>query len=739
MIDQPLERPAQPWDRAAAAAGLSVETGDDGVAVVEFDEPGGPHNRLTPELLERLGAVLDDLRRQAAQGSLEGVVFASAKPDSFIAGVDVAAIAAIRDEAAATATTRRGQEIFEKIAELGVPTLAAINGTCLGGATEMALACTRRLAADSPAVEIGLPEVNLGIFPGFGGTQRLPRTISLERALPMILAGKPVDARKARRIGLIDAVVPAPLLLAEARRQVLPPLRGRRRAPDDRGALRVIRRWLLEGQPLGRALILRQARRSVLSRGGGHYPAPLRALETIRRGLRMPLADALALEAAEVGKLVVSPVARNLIGIFFSRQAARRAARDGELPGVRRSPPRPVDKLAVVGAGVMGGGIAQVAAYSGIRVRLKDVVGEALTAGLEVAHERFEERRRAGRLSAAEVARGLGLISPTLQYTGFGTADLVIEAVVERLDVKRTVLAEIEAVVAADAVLATNTSSLTLAAMGAGLQRPQRLVGLHFFNPVHRMPLVEVVRGERSDPQALATAAAFAQRLGKVPVIVADAPGFFVNRVLTPYLNEALLLLEAGAGIARIDAALRGFGMPMGPLRLLDEIGLDISDHVATAIAPLFGDRLPAASATKRLRESGRLGRKNGRGFYRHGSGKPEPDPEVEAMFRGGGAPPAGDEIVDRCVLLMLNETCRALAEGIVASPRLADLALVMGTGFAPFRGGILRYADESGLAALTDRMRALAERLGPRFAPAERLAETAAEGSFYGADWPAP
>jgi 3-hydroxyacyl-CoA dehydrogenase len=248
-----------------------------------------------------------------------------------------------------------------------------------------------------------------------------------------------------------------------------------------------------------------------------------------------------------------------------------------------------------------------------------------------------------------------------------------------------------------------------------------------------------VVRGERSDPQALATAAAFAQRLGKVPVIVADAPGFFVNRVLTPYLNEALLLLEAGAGIARIDAALRGFGMPMGPLRLLDEIGLDISDHVATAIAPLFGDRLPAAGATKRLRESGRLGRKNGRGFYRHGSGKPEPDPEVEAMFRAGGAPPAGDEIVDRCVLLMLNETCRALAEEIVASPRLADLALVMGTGFAPFRGGILRFADESGLAALTERMRALAERLGPRFTPSERLAETADGGSFYGADWPAP
>ena len=735
MIDRPLAKlsPREPWERASAGAGLSLEVDDDGVALVEFDQPGVRHNRFTPELLDRLDAVVDELKARCADGSLQGAVFTSAKQNSFIVGVDVAAIGSVTDEAAAIAATRRGQEIFQKIADLPVCTVAAINGTCLGGATEMALACTFRVVVDSPTVDIGLPEINLGIFPGFGGSQRLPRLISLERALPMIVAGKAVNPARARRIGLADAAVPSGLLLAEARRLALARRRRNRPAPEDRPWGRRLRRWLLEGQPLGRAIVFRQARKSILARGGGHYPAPLEALDTVRRGLRMTLAKGLELEAERVGRLIVSPVSRNLVAIFLLRQEARRAARGTSPPGSAAGP-HEVRKIGVLGAGVMGGGIAQIAAYNRIPVRLKDVAAEALTAGYEVAYRRFRQRQRSGKLTRRDVARRMALISPTLDYTGFGTADLVIEAVVENLDVKRSVLAELEGVVKPEAVLATNTSSLTLAEMASAMQRPGRLVGLHFFNPVHRMPLVEVVRSAASDPDAVDVAMAFAHRLGKVPVEVADAPGFLVNRMLTPYLNEALLLVESGVPTARIDGALQRFGMPMGPLRLLDEIGLDVSRNVAASLEPVFGDRLPASAASKLMCDDGRLGKKASRGFYSYGKGKPRPD-DLSALLSQtatAAVSPPDAEITDRCVLLMLNEACYALQENIVGSAGFLDLAMVMGTGFAPFRGGILRYADASGVEVLRDRLKELAARLGERFEPAPLFDQVVERGGFY-------
>ena len=735
MIDRPLARLLlqEPWDRAIAAAGLSVELGDDGVALVEFDQPAVHHNRFTPELLERLDVVLDELKLRCGEGSVRGVVFTSAKKDSFIVGVDVAAIASVPSEAAAIAATRRGQEIFQKIADLPVVTVAAINGTCLGGATEMALACTFRVVADNPAVDIGLPEVNLGFFPGFGGSQRLPRMISLERALPMILAGKAVTATRARKIGLVDAVVPAGLLLAEARRFALSSRRRRRSAPEDRSLGRRLRRWLLEGHPLGRTMIFRQARKNVLSRVGEHYPAPLEALDTVRHGLKMTLANGLALESKRVGRLIVSSVSRNLVAIFLSRQEVRSAARAAGKTG-SGDPARKVNKLAVIGAGVMGGGIAQIAAYHQIPVRLKDVAAEALTTGCEVAYQRFRERQRAGKLSSRDVSRRMALISPTLSYNGFGTADLVIESVVENLDIKRSVLADLDNVTRPEAVIATNTSSLTLAEMTTSLRRPGRLVGLHFFNPVHRMPLVEVVCSEVAEPGVVGYVRSFAHRLGKVPVEVADSPGFLVNRVLMPYLNEALLLVESGVAIAQIDRSLKRFGMPMGPLRLLDEIGLDITHHVAGRLAPVFGDRLLASDASRLMCEAGQLGKKSSSGFYRYAKGKPRPADlsEILGGISTSAGAPSDEEITDRCVLLMLNEACYALQENIVESAGFLDLAMVMGTGFAPFRGGILRYADAAGVASLRDRLKELSDRLGGRFEPAPLLEEVAGAGGFY-------
>ena len=717
---------------AVAGAGLSLDIDDDGIATLEFDQPESLHNRFTPELIERLVALVAEVHGLAEQGQVRCLIVASGKRDSFIAGLDVGVIGGVRSAAAGAAGARQGQLAFQLLAELPVTSVAAINGTCLGGGIELALACDYRIAADEPAVEIGFPEVNLGIIPGFGGTQRLPRLLSLERALPMILTGRSTDAKRARRIGLVDAVVPAPLLRATAIRWGIerPRRRPRRVAPEDRPLPRRLRRWIVEGNPLGRALVFRKASASVARRAKGQYPAPTAALAAVRQGLRGSLDRGLKLEAAAVGELVVHEVTRNLVGIFFLRQAARRDQSDaggGDW--------RPVRRLGVLGAGVMGGGIAQLAAYRGVAVRMKDISMDSLTLAMGVAFERFEDRRRRRKMSHRQVRRGMGLISPTLNNDGFRHADLIIEAVVENLEVKHEVLAAAERASSSHTILATNTSSLTVSAMATALSDPSRLIGLHFFNPVHRMPLVEVVRGPDSSDAAIGTAAAFAVSMGKVPVIVADSPGFFVNRVLTPYLNEALLLLEDGATITQIDGALEEFGMPMGPLRLLDEIGLDVAAKVAAQLASVFGDRRRRSDAGVRVYETGRRGRKSGAGFYRYGlGGHPQPDPEVERLVQQSANAETAETIVDRCVLAMLAESARTLHEGVVGSPQAADLALVFGVGFAPFRGGIFRHADARGREATRSRMEELTGRFGDRFEPAGAL-----EGDepFYSEAWP--
>jgi len=686
----------------------------------------------------RLASAAVVVHSRADEGAVCGLVVASGKQDSFIAGVDVAVIAGVRGVTAARAGARQGQLALQALAELPVATVAAINGTCMGGATELALACDYRVAADSPTVLIGLPEVQLGIIPGFGGTQRLPRLISLERALPMILTGKSVNAAKARRIGLVDAVVPPPLLLREAARFARQDKqRGRRVAPEDRSPGRRVRRWLMEKNPLGRKLVYRQAAAQVARSTGGHYPAPVKALDAVRRGLAKKLGDGLRLEADLVADAVVSPQSRNLVGIFFLRQAARRERADAEPVRVRR--------LGVLGAGVMGGGIAQLGAQRRLSVRVKDIAIEPLAAAMKVAHRRFSSLFKRRRLSAADVRRGMARISVTLDYSGFRRADLIIEAVVENLAVKHEVLAAAEAAASSRTVLATNTSSLTVASMATVLRDPSRFVGIHFFNPVHRMPLVEIVRGPESADWAVDTARAFTTAIGKVPVVVGDAPGFFVNRVLTPYINEALLMLGEGATVAEIDRAIEAFGMPMGPLRRWGRCACwtksgwtlrrrsPSSWRRSLAIRCRSRSRRPpwwkpdaldarAARVSTRIRARGARFRMRRR---RHSS--------EEKLVRGEGASPSAATIVDRCVLGMLNGSAKALEEGIVASPQAADIALVLGMGFAPFRGGVFRYAEERGVEAIRDRMAELADTHGPRFAPAAALEQK----RFYPGTWP--
>jgi 3-hydroxyacyl-CoA dehydrogenase/enoyl-CoA hydratase/3-hydroxybutyryl-CoA epimerase len=691
---------------------------DAGILSVVFDRPGESVNLLTPEILEELNRLLD---RARGHPDLRGLLVASAKPGMFIAGMDVERIASVRDPQQGTEAARFGQAVFQKIAELKRPSVCAIGGTCLGGGAELALACTLRIAADGPEVKIGLPEVKLGIVPGFGGTQRLPRLVGLTTALDLILTGRTLDARRAKKVGLVDEVVPGAYLEQESRKLL------KRAIGDGGGAtaatLRRRRAWTARAieriGPLRRFALGQARKRTAAKVASRDYPAPFKAIEAVEAAFSRPLTAGLEVEARCVGELIPGSTAKNLMWLFKS-QTALKSQRSG-VPAV----PRKVKRMAVLGAGIMGGGIAQLGARHAIPVRLKDVRYEAVLDALRTARKIWDRQLARRRITTREVEQKMAFIAPTLEDTGMKHVDLVIEAVVEDLDVKQEVLAAIERQLDERAVFASNTSSLPISDIASRALRPERVVGMHFFNPVHRMPLVEVIAGRRSSPEAIATVQALAIKLGKIPVIVKDGPGFLVNRILTFYINEAIRLLADGVRIEAADRAMRGFGMPLGPFELLDEVGLDTAKHVGDVLKAGLGKRVGAESSLlETLVSGGRLGKKNLRGLYRYRNGRrTAPDREVYALI---GAPPARElppeTLQERMVLAMVNEAAYCLDEAVVRAPRDVDLAMVMGTGFPPFRGGVLRHADALGIPVVVDRLSRLADGQGERFRPAPAL-----------------
>ncbi|MFW6084459.1 MAG: 3-hydroxyacyl-CoA dehydrogenase NAD-binding domain-containing protein, partial [Gemmatimonadota bacterium] len=632
----------------------------------------------------------------------------------------------------ARAASAEGQRIFRRLGRLRVPTVAVVEGACLGGGTELILHCDHRVATDSPATKIGLPEVRLGIIPGFGGTVRLPEVVGLQEALGMILKAKPVSARKARRIGLVDELIPTGRLERELEDFMTLVLSKRVPERERRSSLST---RLLEGTALGRKIVFAMARKRTRSEAGEHYPAPLRAIDVLETSSGAHPDEAYANEAEAVGELLVSPASQNLVRVFLLSQEAKRALPDEVMERATK-----VERGAVLGAGVMGGAIAELMAANDLPVLLKDIDREALDSGLKHAAALLDKAAGAGLFSEDEAGLKLALVTGTLDYEDFDEVDLVVEAVVERMQVKQQVLREVEARVPSAAVLGTNTSSLSVTEMAGAVERPGRVIGIHFFNPVHKMPLVEIVRPDTAEEQAVATGVRFVLDMGKTPVVVADSPGFLVNRLLSPYLSEAGRLLAEGADIERVDRVLTDFGMPMGPLRLLDEIGFDIAEHAGREMSSAFGERLAPADAVERLIESGRLGKKNGRGFYLYREGKSTGvDPAAAELVRAGaesatraGGAPADDDVRNRCLYLMVNEAAYALEDGVVKDPNMVDLAMITGTGFPPFRGGLLRWADGEGVTAVRDRLKAYAESLGPRFTPAPLLERTADQhGTF--------
>jgi 3-hydroxyacyl-CoA dehydrogenase/enoyl-CoA hydratase/3-hydroxybutyryl-CoA epimerase len=706
---------------ANGTTAVTVEV-EDGVALVRIDQPGRPVNVLSRALVDELAGVIGRLEG----GEARAAVILSGKPGVWIAGADIEEFGELETAADAERVSAGGHALLQRLERLKIPVVAAIDGACLGGGLEVALACSYRIATDSPRTKLGAPEVQLGILPGAGGTQRLPRLVGLRTALDLVLTGRQLDARRAKRIGLVDEVVPAPTLERVARQAALALAAGRKqpRAGRRRGSPQ----WV-ENLPGVRGFILKKAREGVMEKTHGLYPAPLEILDVVGRGLDLPLEEGLKLEARAFGRLAVTPESRALVHVFLATTAAKN---DPELPGGAEA--REVDRVAVVGAGFMGAGIAVVAAESGERVRLKDVSPEAAAKGLRTAVASLVKRAQRRRKEPHEVTALTDRVEATTEYTGFGTADLVVEAVFEDVDLKHRVLREVEAASGEETVLGSNTSTIPIHVLAEAVEHPERVVGLHFFSPVEKMPLLEIIATDRTDPSVTATSHRWGKRIGKTPIVVNDAPGFYVNRILGPYMNEAALLLEEGVPMEEIDRAMVEWGFPVGPLTLYDEVGLDVAAKSGAILQEAFGERVPGNAVIGKMVADGRLGRKNGRGFYRYEGGKRAgPDEGVYAL--AGAAPrrsmPAA-EIQARLALGMVNEAVRALEDGVLRSARDGDVGAVMGIGFPPFRGGPFWYVDRTGPAEVLARLRELEHRHGARFAPAPLLVRTAEGGSSF-------
>src|SRR5438105_2075054 len=734
-------------ERSIQATALRVDIGADGVAVVFYDVPGEAVNTLRDSFAEDFEQAFGKIESDPA---VKAIVIASAKPDSFVVGADVEMLAKVKTQAEATALARGGQQAMQRLEEMGKrkPIVAAIHGPALGGGLELALACTYRIASDDKKTQLGQPEVQLGLIPGAGGTQRLPALIGIARALDIILAGKSVRASKARKLGLADEVVPKAILLEVARKRALElasgELKPQRAKIDFKGGLpkvlrsmadaEVLQAVALEDNPLGRRILFQQARKALLRKTHGHYPAPEKALEAVRVGVEKGFDEGYRAEANLFGELLVSDVSRRLVEIFFATQSLKKDTGVDDA-GVK---PRKVQKVAMLGAGLMGAGIAYVTADSGIPVRLKDKDDAALGRGLKQIAGILDERARRKRLSPREREEKLALITVTTDDSGIRNADVVVEAVFEDLSTKHAVMREVERE-APNAIFASNTSSIPIGLIAEVASRPQNVVGMHFFSPVHKMPLLEVIRGRSTGAEAVATVVALGKRIGKTVIVVNDGPGFYTSRILAPYVNEAAFMFNDGAAVEDIDRALVDFGFPVGPMQLLDEVGIDVGFKVAHIMHEAFGARLAPPAGFEKLVESGRLGRKSKKGFYLYGESKEkEVDRTVYELTAQGqrrNSPTTG-EIAERCVLQMVNEAAHCLGEGILRSARDGDVGAVFGLGWPPFRGGPFRYADSQGAAQVVERLRRYQEKFGVRFTPAPKLVQLAGSGGkFHQAD----
>ncbi len=670
---------------------------------------GGPEERAITLGPDRVNSFVDALK-QVASSNVQGLVIRAPSLDSFCVGADISLIQSVHEPTHGAQLATQGQRAFDLLEDLECATVAAIGGPCVGGGCELVLACDYRIITDSKSSSIGLPETKLGILPGFGGTYRLPRIIGLPKALDIILAGKTLRAQQALKSGLVDEAVSADKLYerAEAIARGDHRLQRKKRSLLDR---------LLSNNPLGRAFVKARAAQALLKQIKGFYPAPPRALELTADGLGRNRSEGLQLEAKALGELIVTPESKALVNLFFLTEAAK---------GLGKSTRKVVEGMdaLVVGAGIMGAGIAGSLAKSSHRVIVKDTTDSALERGRDHVRKELSKLRYLSSLERGAIANKIDWLqfpSPTMSRTG-----IVIEAVFEDMNLKKGIFRELAPRVSPDCILATNTSSLSVSEMATAVERPERFIGMHFFNPVEKMPLVEIIRGAQTSDETVAKVAALSTEIGKFPIVVRDVPGFLINRTLIPYLNEATFLLEEGYSVEEIDRAALDFGMPMGPIRLLDEVGLDVAAHVSKVMINGYGERMTAPNFAEKLLAIGRKGRKSSGGFYDYKGKQSTPWVGLRVALSLPSAPSAKaskGELTERLVYHLVNEAMKCLNEGVAGDDReLAkkqiDLGTVMGIGFPPFRGGVLYYAEKEGLEKIRAKLVEFEGRYGVRYSP---------------------
>jgi 3-hydroxyacyl-CoA dehydrogenase / enoyl-CoA hydratase / 3-hydroxybutyryl-CoA epimerase len=725
---------AQTTDDATASAIVAVSVRPDGVALVTINDRKAPFNTITEELGSELARAVARLESDA---SIVGAVLLSGKEDSFVVGANIDMLKSIKFATDAEKMSRDLAKELGRLRMLPKPTVAAVNGQALGGGFELALACRAIVLSDDKKTTVGLPEVQLGLLPGAHGLLRVAERAGLRVALDLGLTGKTVRPSKAKRIGLCEEVCAPAVMLEAAVEMVKDLVAGKDVSPHRKGlafdAAR-LQALALESTPIGRGVLFRKARQETRKKTHGHYPATERILDVLECFGSRGFSAAADLEAKSFGELVVSETAHRLVEVFFATTALKKDTGIDDLAVT----PRKVEHVAMLGGGLMGGGIAFVTINSGVTVRLKDKDDAGVGRGLAYVKGILDGRVKKKQISREERDQIFARLTATTEYTGLKHVDVVIEAVFEDLELKQRVLREVEERTGDACIFASNTSSIPLTQIAAASKRPHNVVGMHYFSPVPKMPLLEVIRTERTDPEVVATAVLLGKKQGKTVIVVKDGPGFYTSRILAPLMNEAAYMLAEGVPVESIDRAMVDWGWPVGPIQLLDEVGVDVATHVGDVLHGAFGDRLAPPGALTRLAADDRKGRKNGRGFYRYDKdamkgGKRQVDVSAyKALDIDPKSRLPAEEIQMRCSLQFVNEALLSFGEGLLRGPRDGDIGAIFGLGFPPFRGGPFRYTDGIGAAEILRRILAYEDRLGKRWTPAPILVEMAKSGSSF-------
>lgn len=702
-----------------------LEKQAEGVAILWMNQRNEKINKISPELITLFDDIMDDIQNDP---TIKAVVLASKKKD-FIAGADIESFQKVKKKGDFEPVTRKGHEILNRIEKSKKPIVAAINGGCLGAGLEIALACHARVVSDDKSTKLALPEIKLGLLPGGGGTQRLPKLVGLQVALDMMLTGKNIYADKAIKIGLADRKSHKSSLVKSACLLALDMTKN----PLKRADKRTLKDKLLEDY--GYIIIFDQARKQVKKMTQGNYPAPEKIIDCVEAGWKHGMEKGLDTEAVKFEELILSPQSRELINIFFAMTEKKKNP-------YKEEDIRPIDHIAMVGAGFMGAGITEVSITNGYDVILKDIKREMIDSAYQTIYKNFEKQLRKKAITSVELTGYLSKITPRITYEGFQHADLVIEAVFEDLGIKHKVIQEIEKHTRPDCIFATNTSALPIAEIAKGSKNPELVIGMHYFSPVPKMPLLEIIKTEKTADWVVATCYEVGKRQGKTCIVVNDGPGFYTTRILAPMMNEALILLDEGADIIQLDTVMNQFGYPVGPVTLMDEVGIDVGAHIMSGGLMLqaleaSGRKVPISSSLIKIAEAGYKGRKNKKGFYKYdeaGKKQKAVDDKIYDFFGGKTRKKMDvEEMQLRCALMMVNEAAYCLQENIIESPLDGDIGAIFGLGFPPFRGGPFRYIDFTGAAKVAQMMDKLALTHGDRFKPAAIITEYAKTGKkFY-------